>query len=275
MPKNKKDGYLKDYVYNKKVVKTKIKHKKPKFFVFVSVLVSFFIIVFFANIFSSLITPGTINLNRGERYFLAKNIYAVELTSFDNIAEANTASEEYKQQLAAGYVVNDGGVFRVFASAYKTRANAESVVNNLKESDVDATIYVLEMPSLYLNLELERQQKEALKDCFDMFYNTYSKIYDISVKLDKSEITLDQCAVEVLNTKNECEVIIDNFNSKVAVPKTSEIIYTKIYLNTFLDSLSDLVEASQASTTYSGEVKNTYFQIIYGYINLLTELSKN
>ena len=142
MPKNKKQRYLQDYIYdNKKVTKLKINRKKPKFFTLFTAFASFFIIVFFANIFSSLITPGSINLNRGERYFLGKELYAVELVSFDNVAEANEASETYKRQLAAGYVVNDKGTYRVLASAYKTRTNAESVVSNLKQSSIDANIF--------------------------------------------------------------------------------------------------------------------------------------
>ncbi|MDD4211026.1 MAG: SPOR domain-containing protein [Clostridia bacterium] len=276
MPKNKKQRYLQDYIYdNKKVTKLKINRKKPKFFTLFTAFSSFFIIVFFANIFSSLITPGSINLNRGERYFLGKELYAVELVSFDNVAEANEASETYKRQLAAGYVVNDKGTYRVLASAYKTRTNAESVVNNLKQSSIDANIFVLEMPSLYMDLDLESDEKTALKDCFDMFYDTYLKIYDISIKLDKSEISLDQTKVGILALVDECEQVVNNFNSKIAVPKTSQVIYTKIYLNTFLDELTALSQKSQASTTYSGEIKETYFKIIYGYISLLTELAKN
>ena len=276
MPKIKKENYLKDYVYSKKTSAKKRTSLKPaKFFVLFSILLSFFIIVFFANIFSSIITPGTINLNRGERYFLGQKLYCIELASFDNIAEAEEASEQYKQQLAAGYVVNDKGTYRVLASAYKTRTNAESVVENLKQNEINANIFLIDVPTLYLDLELETDQKLALKDCLNLFYNTYLKIYDISMRLDKSEITLDQAKIELLALKTESEQIINNFNSKIEIPKTSEIIYTKIYMNTYIDRLNDLIEENQASTTYSGEVKEAYFKVIFDYINLKTELAKN
>jgi hypothetical protein len=276
MPKNKKQAYLKDYVYSKKIKTNKrTSLKSAKFFVLLSVLLSFFIIVFFANIFSSLITPGTINLNRGERYFLGQKLYCVELANFDNIAKATEARNEYKQQLAAGYVVNDNGTFRVLAAAYKTRTNAESVVENLKQSEVAANIFLVDVPTLYLDLELENEQKLALKDCLNLFYNAYLKIYDLSMKLDKSEITLDQAKLELLALKTESEQVINNFNSKIEVPKTSEIIYTKIYMNTYLDRLNEIIAASQASSTYSADVKETYFKLIFDYISLKTELAKN
>ena len=276
MPKNKKAGYIEDYIYKKEVNTKKRKRVKLlKFFVLRSVLLSFFIIVFFANIFSSLITPGTINLNRGERYFLGQKLYSVELASFDNIAEATEASENYKQQLAAGYVVNDKGIYRVLASAYKTRTNAESVIENLKQNEIDASIFVIDMPTLYLDLELTNEEKLALKECFELFYDSYLKIYELSMKLDKSQITLDQAKVELLALKSDSEQIINNFNEKIEIPKTSEIIYTKIYMNTYLDHIDNLIAASQASSIYSGQVKETYFKVIFDYISLKTELAKN
>ena len=278
MPKNKKENYLQDYIYNKT---TKIKSKKnintkpSKFFLLFFVLIGFFIIIFFANIFSSLITPGTINLNRGERYFLGQKLYCVELANFTNVAEASEASEEFKQQLAAGYVFNDSGTYRVLASAYKTRANAESVIENLKQNEIDASIFVVDMQALYLDLELKNEEKIALKECLNLFYDTYLKIYDLSMKLDKSEITLEQAQIELLSLKTDSEQIINNFNTKLEIPKTSEIIYTKIYLNTYLDHLNDLIATSQTNSSYSGQVKDTYFKVIFDYINLKTELAKN
>jgi|GEM_PF-5292607 hypothetical protein len=277
MPKNKKNDYLKAYTYKpSKTRKKALKKVTPhKFFTSFLVLACFITIVFFANIFSSYITPGAVNVERGEKLFSSKHIYAVELASFDNMVEASEASDIFKQQLAAGYIINDSGTYRVVASAYKTRANAESVLHNLLESEINAKVLVITMPSLYLDLDLTDEQVSALKSAFEMFYNTYSSLYNLSIQLDKGEITLENCNLEVLQLKADCQATINNFNAQVTVPKYSEIIYTKIYLNTFIDNLTELINTSQASSEYSSKLKETYFKIIYGYINLKTELAKN
>lgn len=136
MPKNRLD-YLKDYKFTKAKVQKRRKNKpKNKWFIVFMSVCFIAILIFFAGIFSSVITPGMIPLNRGERYFLEQNLYAVELTSCDNRVKAQELSDTYKNQLAAGYIVNEAGTYHILASCYKAKSSAESVVLNLKESNI-------------------------------------------------------------------------------------------------------------------------------------------
>jgi len=250
MPKNKQKGYLSEYAYIKtnKKNKTSVKKLPHKLFLISITLIALFILVFFANIFAGLITPGRINLNRGDRYLQERNVYAVELANFDNIGQANEASLTYKQQLAAGYVINDKGTYRVLASLYQSR---------------------------YMDLNLAAEQKESLKKSLELWYDTYVNIYNISLALDKSEKTIAQCEIELLNLKTACEIKINDFYEKVSEPKNTQVIYTKIYLNMLQDRLSELIGTDTTSTLYSSKLKEGYFRIIYDYLGLLTELAKN
>ncbi|PKK96089.1 MAG: hypothetical protein CVV59_00335 [Tenericutes bacterium HGW-Tenericutes-4] len=277
MPKNKQKGYLSEYAYIKtnKKNKTSVKKLPHKLFLISITLIALFILVFFANIFAGLITPGRINLNRGDRYLQERNVYAVELANFDNIGQANEASLTYKQQLAAGYVINDKGTYRVLASLYQSRVNAESVIQNLKESEVDASLFNIKLPVLYMDLNLAAEQKESLKKSLELWYDTYVNIYNISLALDKSEKTIAQCEIELLNLKTACEIKINDFYEKVSEPKNTQVIYTKIYLNMLQDRLSELIGTDTTSTLYSSKLKEGYFRIIYDYLGLLTELAKN
>lgn len=131
------------------------------------------------------------------------------------------------------------------------------------------------MPSLFLDLNLEKEEKSALKEVLNLFYNNYKTIYDISISLDKGEKTVEQSSIELMNLEEANKEEIESFNSLFAVLRDTEVIYTKIYLNTLLDYLEDLNNESTASSTYSGKIKETYFKIIYAYIQLKTELDKN
>ena len=274
MTKNKPVNYLKEFAYEKKDKKQK--NKLPnKIFLISIILVGLAILVFFANLFSGLITPGRINLNRGERYSLEHNLYSVELANTNNIGEANEISVNFKQQLAAGYVVNDKGNYHILASMYQNKSNAESVVQNLKDSGVDASIYEIKIPAIYLDLALENSEKEELKNVLTLWYDTYENLYNISISLDKSEITKEQCSIEIINLKNDLQSKIATFNESLEVAKLTQVIYTKIYANMLLEKINELVEQDNLSTLYSSKIKETYFKIIYDYISLKTELAKN
>jgi len=274
MPKNKPVNYLKEFAYEKN--NKKQKNKLPnKIFLTSIIIVGLAILVFFANLFSGIVTPGRINLNRGDKYSLEHNLYSVELGNTNNIGEANEMSVNFKEQLAAGYVVNDKGNYRILASMYKNKSNAENVVQNLKNSGVDANIYEIKIPAIYLDLQLENSEKENLKNAFKFWYETYEALYNLSISLDKSEITKEQCSIEMMNLKNNLQNKVNAFNESLKAAKLTQVIYTKIYANMLLEKMNDLLEQDNLSTLYSSKIKETYFKIIYDYISLKTELAKN
>lgn len=277
MPKNKKTGYLAEYAYVRPSRKgARVSKKLPHRLFFMAItLTAIAILVFFANIFSGIITPGRIHLNRGDKYANEHYLYAVELANFTDVGQANEISKTYKQQLAAGYVLNDSGTYRVLASMYQTKVSADSVLKNLKESNIEASIYEIKLSPLYMTLNLEKAQKDALKQVLNMWYNTYVNLYNLSIALDKAEKTIDQTKIEVLNLKTSVENEVINFNTKITLPRTTPIIYTKIYLNMLTEKLNALANEDTSSSLYSSALKETYFQIISDYLSLKTELAKN
>lgn len=275
MPKLKKDDYLKNYLYErpktKKPRKVKIKNKKKgnKGFKFLSFVIGLAVVFLIANLFA-----GFVDFNKevlGQKYFEADNLYAIELANYSNSADAYNFAEDVKQQLGAGYVVNDNETFRVLVSAYNTRANADTVLNNLKENGVTANIYEIKLPSTYLNLELSEEQEASLKNIFDMFKSGYEKLYDLSIELDKSQKTVTQISEEIDTFYNNSSDEIELFNT-LFDKNASEIIYTKIYVNNFKDYLKELKEFDNSSTLFSSKIKETYFKLINCYINLAKEL---
>lgn len=274
MPKKRKEqNYLSDYIYtrNKKVKRQKNK-KTSKLFMFTFMVTTILLVMLVANIFSGFITISDLNLNMGDKYFTGKDLYAVELSNFDNSADAFVASEEVLSQLGAGYVVNDNGIYRVLASAYLAKSNAESVLSNLNENGVTASLYKVVMPSTFMELELADAQKTALENCFNMFNTAYTELYELSIGLDKGLKTLEQCQMGVISLKSDCTDLVETFNQNILVPNTSEVIYSKIYFNMLLDDLQELADTSIESSVYSSVLKRTYFKIVYCYINLSKEI---
>lgn len=280
MTKNINKGYLAEYAYiktgkNKSKNKTSVKKLPHKLFLGAIILFSIFILVFFANIFSDVITPGRINLNRGEKYSPERYVYAVELANFTDLGQANESSLNFKQQLAAGHIVNDKGTYRVLASLYQTKSNAESVIQNLKESEVNANIFNIKLPAIYFDFNLTDEQKESFKTALKLFYDAYVDVYNLSVALDKSEKTVSQIQIELMNLKTAYENKVYDFYEKLKEVKNTETIYTKIYLNMLIDRLTELTQIETTSSLYSSKLKEGYFRIIYDYLSLLTELAKN
>ena len=71
------------------------------------------------------------------------SFYTIQLGAFEKRENAEQQAERLRAQGAAGYVLEDGGLFRVLAACYETNDDAIQVREQLAQQNVTSRIHVL------------------------------------------------------------------------------------------------------------------------------------
>ena len=115
--------------------------------------------------------------------------YALQLGAFTQENAAWQLSQEFIPRGAAGFISREEDIYRVFAAAYPTRAEAQSVQTRLNEQGVTTYIQVVQEPQLTLRAAGEKQQVHAVREVLSHLDALSTQFYTLSGTLDKGEMT--------------------------------------------------------------------------------------
>lgn len=268
MKKNIENDYSQYYYKPQK--NQKRKRVKSSFSVFFFVLALVLVVGFFSYAFANYLTIGKIvNINTN---FISsgKTFYAISLETENSLQSANEKAQEYKLKGAAGYVYKVGTLeYKILSSCYTNKKDAQTVVENLKENEITAEIIELEFLPVNLKINLNLKSSETLKKGLDLFYSNYLSLYELSNKLDANK--LDELSVkkEINNMITDNESVINDITKVFSTSNNIAVLYSKIYLNQINKVLNKLLTTENL---FSSEIKSSYFEIIFQYINLQDEI---
>lgn len=114
--------------------------------------------------------------------------YALQLGAFTQENAAWQLSQEFIPRGAAGYVCVQEGVFRVYAAAYPTRAEAQSVQTRLSDQGVTTYIQLLNEPAVTLRAAGTQKQVEAVSEALQYLNTLSTKFLSLSTALDRQEM---------------------------------------------------------------------------------------
>ena len=115
--------------------------------------------------------------------------YALQLGAFTQENAAWQLSQEFIPRGAAGYVCRENDVFRVYAAAYPTRTEAQSVQTRLNEQGVTTYIQVCSEPNVTLRAGGSEAQVAAVCEAVSYLDALSGKFYALSMALDGHEMT--------------------------------------------------------------------------------------
>lgn len=264
--KKRYDAYANYYYnYNKKG-KT-----KNKILAILFVIVSIAIVVFFSISFSNFLTISKI-VNINTNYINEpKTLYAISLFKSQKSDDAFTYAQDVKKQGGAGYVYNYNSSYYVITSVYKTISDANKVKNSLQDNSINAELISIDLPSLNLKATLSTKSREVLTNSLNLFYNSYSKLYKLSIEYDKQNIDLIKIKEEFKTLFDDNNKTIQNYNTYFNQSTNVYVLYTKIYLNK-LNNLIKNCESVDESVNISSFIKETYCKCLAEYLNLYNEI---
>lgn len=225
---------------------------------------------FFSYAFANFLTIGKI-VNINTNFIVeGRTFYAISLKTDTTLQDANESAKNFKSKGAAGYIYNSEiGQYKILSSAYSTKKDALTVKENLVQSDINAEIIELKFLPLNLKISLNSKSSEALKKGLNLFFLNYKNLYELSNKFDANKLDEMNVKKEINSMILDNESVIKNTAKIFSTSNNIAVLYSKIYLGQINKSLNELLNVENQ---LSSEIKNTYFKIIFQYLNLQDEI---
>lgn len=217
-------------------------------------------------------TPETIDISQSAGNQVEENItagklslYTLQVGAFSDSDNATEAATEVASKGGAGYVAYDGELYRVLIAGYTDKEDALSVKDNLAQTSVDSSLFILESGTLEFVIGAGENQINAIKECFNIVPATTESLQQIIYDADNgkdvsAEIeTLQNNAAKVKQTLEDTVDIQDGALKK---------------LHSFMtDFCSTLDELDASDVDFSSQLKYNLISIVVRYSTLLDDLS--
>ena len=212
------------------------------------------------------VTYGSLDITLTDRSW-----YALQLGAFTQENAAYQLSQEFIPRGAAGYVCHEADIFRVYAAAYPTRAEAQSVQTRLNEQGVTTYIQPCNEASVTLRATGTHTQLNAVSDIFSYLDTLSLKFFTLSSQLDKSEISTTDAFSALMSEGTTCRALADALSSAF----TKEFPASAQQLHDLLTLIAQECESSQNSQSAArigAALKRCQLSVIVGLKNLFSAL---
>lgn len=206
----------------------------------------------FSNIAMTLIFQTKIE--KDEQIF-----YAISMKKSAKEDEIKKEVEIVQSQNAAGYIYKNGEDFYLLASVYENKNDATLVKEKLLSSGIETEIVEIKIKAKTVEGNFDAAQKLTLTNCLRANFNTYKKLYDISVALDTgvktqttAKLDCNNIYSEFITVKSNFETLFSNFDNM-----QSELDSIAVHLENLTHE--NYVNSSQ---TFSSLIKLTYCNIL-------------
>ena len=225
-----------------------------------------------ADLFSSLITVGGFTFTNSDISIPKYTLYAVCTASASTNSSAEQQSSLCKSQGGAGYIYLTNNSFNIVASMYENEADAEKVVSNLKENNIDSNILNIEIPSISFNSSLTTQEKTTLEESITIFKTCYKKLYDLSISLDTGVMNEVNIKLSINQLSSDIKAVCNNFNTVFDSQINNKLLNIKLKLDELYNKMDSLINYT-TSLPLTSQIKNTYCCSIFLLKELASALS--
>ena len=276
-PKGGLQVFMPKYNYEQiKVVKKHKKRRKSLGFLLVCVVLGGFAFLF-ADVFSSVIAVGSFSFSIFESddkiVYKPDPLYVLSLGKYPTLTEAEEVANVAGSWGASGYITQMGENYYVLGSVYSTKADCDNVRENLQLTNYNTETVELAFKKLTFNISgLSSGDKKQIKTNLEFFREIYNRVYDVSIKIDKGEIT-NVAGSSILNTLKS-EVKIKNMDlNKLNLSYSSDLLHKFCGVLTQIeDSLDVCVNQLLENSYINRAVKYTLCEIVFLEYNLLNNL---
>lgn len=254
------------YVYKSN---TKQKKRIPPFFKFIGFLILISGAILGA-LWLSKIVPTFVGIDNN-LLAVEKQVYCVSAGTFEDYSTAFTFSETIKKQGGAGYILKQNNLYYVLLSGYPKKDSALKVIENLSYENIDSQLYVISLEKISMKISDESNDKLFVKDALNIFYNTYEKLYNLSVDYDQNNLSKSEVLNQIELLNENIEKCKNNLSTKNNSVSDATLVYLKLYLDDLSQSLNELQACKE---NFKGEIKATYFKCLELYSSFRQEIRK-
>lgn len=179
-------------------------------------------------------------LNQNKQSF--STYYFVEVGEYSTFFQANKTAIELSQKSGAGFVYFDKS-YHVLAGFYLTQESAKSVSKNIANEYPNAKIFTLSAAKFSNKKTYSKTENFTLKNMIENNKNLINSIYQLSLSLDKNELSFNSAITKILALKDDfvCsqKLFEDSFKNEKIYFNTNK------KLNEICNSLTRLTKSTE------------------------------
>lgn len=197
------------------------------------------------------------NLHKSSKITLMqKKYYAVEVGSFASEATALYFASTIKNRGGAGGVFYDGS-YRVFASVYLAKEDAQSVAQKMLDSDLNGKLYVFEFKKTKINFDKGRTL--FLKDLANSFTAFLDILIAASLDYDLDSISGSEIILMMDNALHDIEAYYEKL-AQIVDDEAKETALQK--MQDFLLEQKTVAGQLKSNTINGADVKTACFDML-------------
>lgn len=202
------------------------------------------------------------------------SMYMVQMDAFSEKDDAEASAQSVKERGGAGYVIQDE-YYRVFAAAYNTQEQAQSVCEQLiKQDEKDAKVYPVTSGSVVFKITATRDQIDTVSEAFAYFPEICGELAEKTIDFDKGMLSTSQYKTFAAGIADKMEDLADSVNRIIA--GTSENAVLKSYSQLLEEAREKLenisVKNTDSALAFSSEIKYNYIELAHMYIKYVASL---
>lgn len=223
--------------------------------------------------FASIMTGGFFihTVGKGDSIKMEpRDYYGISFGSFGTLAEAEKASSTLRARGGGGYI-QKGSKFKLFATLYINKADADSVCQRLKNTGTDCSVIRIEIPRYNFVYDDDYISTNKMTEILELFNFVLENLYSVFLELDGKLINELDAQVRINGLKNEATRLKTDYDNSVS-GNSPEVIKLKAELVSLQINLGIISEASYISENTSIEIKYYMLKIAFSYQNFVNEI---
>lgn len=202
------------------------------------------------------------------------SMYMVQMDAFSEKDDAEASAQSVKERGGAGYVIQDE-YYRVFAAAYNTQEQAQSVCEQLiKQDEKETKVYPVSSGSVVFKITATRDQIDTVSEAFAYFPEICGELAEKTIDFDKGMLSTSQYKTFAAGIADKMEDLADSVNRIIA--GTSENAVLKSYSQLLEEAREKLenisVKNTDSALAFSSEIKYNYIELAHMYIKYVASL---
>ncbi len=186
--------------------------------------------------------------------FKRDSLYALSLGEYATLAEAEEVANVAGSWGAGAYIANLENKYQVIGCVYSSNEDGEKVKQNLQTTNYNAKTIELKFNKIKFSIsDIAKDNKEIIKNNFDIFNKTYKSLYDITMKVDKGEVTHIVASGQVNTLKSDVRVnrlklanLANEYNNEVLIKLNDALIKLEEGLDVCVNQLLSNTYINQA-----------------------------
>ncbi len=201
----------------------------------------------------------------------AMTCFALQMGVYSSAENANAQAASLQKQGAGGYVLEDGGRYRVLAAGYEQEESLRAVKEQLTAQGMDCALYQLEAPKSVLEVTASQEQVTDIQSGLRALMKLQSELASAALKFDQEGMTPTagrELAGELLSTFRQAGARL------LSMQGQGILTDMQACLAHCEDALEELAEYNTESTVdFSSKMKYTHLYIASEYGKLGQQIS--